>query len=77
MESQLHELEDKCKDYEASVQAKIKWLLGLEEVSEGDLDEELIQLLISRIELHPEHELRITWRFPEEDIRRLKKGGES
>ncbi len=77
MESRLHELEDKCTGYEASVRAKIKWLLGLEEASEGDLDEELIQLLISRIELHPEHELRITWSFPEEDIRRLKKGGAS
>ena len=52
----------------------MRWLLGLSKASEGELDRDLIRLLIQRIELHPKHELRITWRFSESDI--MGKDGE-
>jgi hypothetical protein len=45
-----------------------EWLLGLRKAAEGELGEELIRLLIARIELFPEHELRIVWRFTEDDL---------
>ena len=46
----------------------MRWLLSLNKASEGELDSELIQLLIARIELYPKHKLKITWRFSEKDI---------
>lgn len=68
LEHKLGELNEKCEIFEARIQAKQKWLMGLSRASEGELDEDLLQLLISRIELHPMHELRITWRFSEKDL---------
>ena len=66
----LQQLREKQMAYEAGIREKMQWLLGLERASEGELDGELIQLLIARIELYPRHELRITWRFSERDLSR-------
>ena len=35
---------------------------------DGEIDSELINLLIDRIELYPKHELHITWRFSKSDF---------
>lgn len=68
LELQLQQLQEKRSVYETAIHNKLQWLLGLNEASKGDLDRELIQLLITRIDLYPRHELQIHWRFSEEDI---------
>lgn len=74
LELELGQIQEKCISFESGIRAKIEWLLGLEKASDGEWDRELIRLLIQRIELHPGHELQITWRFSETDI--VGKGGE-
>lgn len=74
LELEIGEIREKQISYESGIREKMHWLLGLGKASEGELDSELIQLLITRIELHPNHELRITWRFSETDI--LERNGE-
>jgi len=68
LEHELSQLQEKCTRYEAEVRQKQRWLEGLNEASEGELDRNLLQLLIKRIELYPKHELQITWRFSKEDL---------
>lgn len=74
LELEIGEIREKQISYEAGIREKLHWLLCLGKASEGELDSELIQLLITRIELYPNHELRITWRFSENDI--LERDGE-
>lgn len=74
LELELGQIQEKCISFESGIRAKIEWLLGLEKASAGELDRDLIRLLIQRIELHPGHELQITWRFSETDI--VRKDGE-
>lgn len=52
----LQQLREKQMAYEAGIREKMQWLLELERASEGELDGELIHLLIVRIELYPRHE---------------------
>lgn len=68
LELELSQIQEKCDTFESGIRAKIDWLLGLEKASDGELDRDLILLLIQRIELYPRHELQITWRFSENDI---------
>lgn len=74
LELELGQIQEKCISFESGIRAKIEWLLGLEKASDGELDRDLIRLLIQRIELYPQHELQITWRFSEADI--VRKDGE-
>ena len=74
LELEFSQLQEKCAVYEAGIRQKLSWLLGLNRASAGELDSDLIHLLIDRIELNPKHELQITWRFSESDI--LRKDGE-
>ena len=68
LEEELKRLREKSDRFEQRVREMREWLMGLRRASEGELDEELIRLLIARIELFPEHELRIVWRFTEDDL---------
>ena len=65
---ELRQIRNKQVFYETGIREKLRWLLSLNKASEGELDSELIQLLIARIELYPKHKLKITWRFSEKDI---------
>ena len=68
LEAELIQLQEKCATFEADIRAKLRWLLGMNSALDGEIDSELINLLIDRIELYPKHELHITWRFFKSDF---------
>lgn len=68
LDLELRQIRNKQVSYKTGIREKLRWLLSLNKASEGELDSELIQLLIARIELYPKHKLKITWRFSEKDI---------
>ena len=72
----LQELKEKKDAFAAGIHHKTEWLLALESASDGEMDRELLHLLLSRIEIHPGHRIEVTWPFSETDIFPGGKGGQ-
>ena len=70
-------LENRRDQFAAEIRRKAEWLLALSGTSDGTLDRDLLQLLITRIEIYPGHRLEITYPFSETEVfpDRKKEGG--
>ena len=67
-EAFLRELEAGRDMILAQMREKDRWLQALSARSEGEPDYEMLHILISRIELFPGHEIRITYPFSRKDF---------
>lgn len=72
----LHELEEKKDEFIAGIRHKAEWMLALESASDGELDRELLRLLLKRIEIHQGHRIEVTWPFFETDVFTGRKEGQ-
>ena len=69
-------LEEKRDQFAVEIRRKAEWLLALTGAYDGTPDRDLLQLLITRIEVYPGHRLEITYPFSERDVfPDRKKGG--
>ena len=70
-------LENRRDQFAAEIRRKAEWLLALSGASGGSPDRDLLQLLITRIEIYPGHRLEITYPFSETEVfpDRKKEGG--
>ena len=75
---EIRELEERRNQFAAEIRKKTQWLLALSEASESPPDRDLLQLLITRIDVYPGHKLEITYPFSGSDAfpERKKEGGE-
>jgi len=76
-EERIRILENRRDQFAAEIRRKAEWLLALSGTSDGTPDRDLLQLLITRIEIYPGHRLEITYPFSETEVfpDRKKEGG--